>query len=91
MTVYLDCFLSPATTEGTEDTEGTGVPSFPSKRNGGPARRFDTKKETLLNANAIKITKTKNTIDDVLPIEVPKILAIIFYINIIFYTKCHRS
>ena len=79
MTVYLDCFLSPAT---AEDTEGTGVPSFPSKRNGGPATRFDTKKETLLNANAIKITKTKNTMDDVLPIEVPKILAIIFYLSI---------
>ena len=92
MTLYLDGFLSPATAGATAGAGGAATSCvIPSKRNGGPALECDTKKETLLNANAIKITNTKNTMDDVLPIEVPKILAIIFYINIIFYTKCHRS
>jgi len=53
------------------------APSFiPSKRRGGPATDLLTKKETLLNAKEINTTNTKKIIDDVLPIEVPRIFAI---------------
>jgi len=62
------------------------IPFIPSKRIGGPATAWLTKKETLLNANEINMTNTKKIMDEVLPIEVPRIFAIrIFYVHILIF------
>jgi hypothetical protein len=53
--------------------------SNPSNLNGGPATDRLTKNETLLNANEMKMTNTRKRMEEVLPIEVPRIFAIFIF------------